>query len=484
MTSRRLNEDFMSTLSSGIRSLLDIPIVKSIVSTLSGGGASDDESSPDPDKLQFGEMLRDLMQEKIPLRVVLEADTDKRGLIVGSSQSGIIGPYVMQGMESRGFKSFNFGSSALRTPRTMRLVFASIASGLKDKDEYDVIVIFAGYRSGETTSDIIDIVNLFTPGRCFVVIPPPVTTIDNTLEASRIGINKGRPLSEDFWFLLRGGKYARDREQYCNDLTSAVRSAGATSIDPRNIVAGGTMQPSGVAFPNSPDGIHASQDVNMKIASAIVEKVFSCEIPVPASQVAKKIKPGDLERNPALADHFSSFPATAAILGIAAVGGKQKRTKTNSNSAEKSYADSDLVKEQGTAEDVIKYFMDNGWTFAQACGFAANINQESGFKTYLWGDGGKAYGLVQWHPPRRKIFKDNFGKDIQQASFREQLNFVLFELANDYKRAANVIAAQTTAAGAAAEIDKSYEQSAGTERASRQRMAEKYYNMYSAKYGA
>lgn len=483
MTSRRLNEDFMSTVGSGIRSLLDIPIVKSVVSTLSGGGADDDESSPDPDKLQFGEMLRDLMQERIPLRAVLEADTDKRGLIVGSSQSGIIGPYVMQGMESRGFKSFNFGSSALRTPKTMRLVFASIASGLKDKDEYDVIVIFAGYRSGEVTSDIIDIVNLFTPGRCFVVIPPPVTMIDNTLEASRIGINKGRPLSEDFWFLLRDGKYARDREQYCSELTSAVRSAGATSIDPRDVVTGGTMQPSGVAFPNSPDGIHASQDVNMKIASAIVESIFSCEIPVPAAQVAKKIKPGDLERNPALADHFSSFPALSAILGIAAVGGKQKRTKTDSSRSE-SYPDSELIKEQGTAESTIEYFMNKGWSFAQACGFAANINQESGFKTYLWGDGGQAYGLAQWHPPRRKTFKDNFGKDIQQASFIEQLDFIQFELENGYRRAAQAIAAQTTAAGAAAEIDRLYEQSRGTERGARQQMAEKYYNMYKNRYNA
>lgn len=320
MTNRRLNEDFMSTLSSGIRSLLDIPIVKSIVSTLSGGGADDDESSPDPDKLQFGEMLRDLMQERIPLRTVLEADTDKRGLIVGSSQSGIIGPYVMQGLESRGFKSFNFGSSALRTPRTMRLVFASIASGLKDKDEYDAIVIFAGYRSGESTSDIIDIVNLFTPGRCFVVIPPPVTMIDNTLEASRIGINKGRPLSEDFWFLLRDGKYAREREQYCSDLVGAVRSAGATSIDPRNIVSGGKMQPTGIAFPNSPDGIHADRDTNMKIADSIVTAIFSCEIPVPASQVVKKIKPDDLKKNPEIAKKFSSYPALSSVLGVAAVG--------------------------------------------------------------------------------------------------------------------------------------------------------------------
>jgi len=476
MTNRRLNEDFMSTLSSGIRSMLDIPIIKSIVSTLSGG-ESDDDSSPDPDRLQFGQILRDLMQERIPLRTVLEADTDKRGLIVGSSQSGIIGPHVMQGLEARGFKSFNFGSSALRTPKTMRLVFASVASGLKDKDEYDAIVIFAGYRSGEMTSDIIDIVNLFTPGRCFVVIPPPVTMINNTLEAARIGINKGRPLSEDFWFLLRDGKYARDREQYCSDLVGAVRSAGATSIDPRNIVSGGKMQPTGIAFPNSPDGIHADRNTNMKIADSIVTAIFSCEIPVPASQVVKKIKPDDLKKNPEIAKKFSSYPALSSVLGVAAVGRKQKRTKTDSSRSE-SYPDSELIKEQGTAESTIEYFVDKGWSFAQACGFAANINQESGFKTYLWGDGGQAYGLAQWHPPRRKTFKDNFGKDIQQASFIEQLDFIQFELENGYQRAAQAIAAQTTAAGAAAEIDRLYEQSRGTERGARQQMAEKYYNMY------
>lgn len=304
MKRRRLNEDFMSTLSSGIRSLLDIPLVKTAVKAV---GIGDEPGDKD-----LGQIFTDLTQEMIPLKDALAADTDKRALVAGSSQAGLIGQFVMNGMESRGFKSFNFGSAPIRS---MRLIYASIATSIRDRDEYDVVVIFAGYRSGDTADSVADMIDLFTPARCFIVLPPPVTTITDTLAASRGGINRGKPVVPDYWFKIDGGNYARDREAFSNELASIVTKAGATPIDPRNVVAGGDMQPSGVAFPNSPDGIHAADAVNRQIADAIVEAIFSCELPVPATQVAKKIKPEDLKRNPGLVQQFSKYPALSGLLG-------------------------------------------------------------------------------------------------------------------------------------------------------------------------
>jgi len=308
MNRRRLNEDIASTISGGLQSLLGIPIVKDIVKSLGG-----DDSDP-AERSQIGQILRDLSQEQISLKDALSADTDKRALVVGSSQAGIIGPFVMHGLEARGFKSFNFGSAPVRT---MRLVYTSVASGIRDRDEYDVIIIFAGYRAGGSPDDVIDIIDLFTPSRCFVVIPPPVTEIEDTLEASRSGINDGRPVPPDYWFVLRGGKYSQEREQYCNDLEKAVTAAGATPINPRNVVPGGDMQASGVAFPNSPDGIHASSQVNQQIAAAVVEAVFNCELTVPAVQVAKKFKSDDIIRTSNSMKSFASAPALSGLLGAA-----------------------------------------------------------------------------------------------------------------------------------------------------------------------
>lgn len=87
------------------------------------------------------------------------------------------------------------------------------------------------------------------------------------------------------------------------------------------------------------------------------------------------------------------------------------------------------------AEQVIDHFMTRGYSADEARAIAANLQGESGFNEKAVGDGGKAYGLAQWHPDRQAQFKRVFGKDIRDATFREQMDFVDWELKNTHKKA-------------------------------------------------
>lgn len=98
----------------------------------------------------------------------------------------------------------------------------------------------------------------------------------------------------------------------------------------------------------------------------------------------------------------------------------------------------------------VNFFRSAGWTLAQAAGIAANIQAESSFDEHAVGDNGQAYGLGQWHPDRQAKFKSIFGKDIQNSTFAEQLQFYDWELRNSERAAGQQIGAATTPEGAAA----------------------------------
>lgn len=309
---RKINEGILDDIGSQARKLLDIPIIKSITDYF----ADEDEESDEPEsavakKLDFSKELSNLTTEMIPLNIALQANKGKKALVVGSSQAGIIGPPVMRGLESRGFKDFNFGASPAKS---MRFVYTAVATAVRNKQEYDVVIIFPGYRIGESVDAVENLIDLFSHGRCFVVIPPPVTAISDVFEASRLGLNRGNAIPADYWFVLRNGEYSSERESYCRDLKNMVEKMGATSIDPRDVVTGGNLQISGINFPDSPDGIHVGQEVAQEIAKAVVDAVFSCDKPVPATEVVDKIAPGDLDRDSRIVTLFSDYPSTAAIL--------------------------------------------------------------------------------------------------------------------------------------------------------------------------
>jgi peptidoglycan hydrolase-like protein with peptidoglycan-binding domain len=127
------------------------------------------------------------------------------------------------------------------------------------------------------------------------------------------------------------------------------------------------------------------------------------------------------------------------------------------------------VGETGTAKEAVAFFVSKGWTPQQAAGIVGNLQAESGanLRTDAVGDGGKAYGIAQWHPDRQAKFATAFGKDIRQAGFKEQLEFVQWELENSESKAAAKLKGAVTAEQAAWLFDQYYERSSGAHRQKR-----------------
>lgn len=107
---------------------------------------------------------------------------------------------------------------------------------------------------------------------------------------------------------------------------------------------------------------------------------------------------------------------------------------------------------------IIDSLVKKGWTKEQAAGIAANLWQESKFDPSAVGDGGKAYGIAQWHPDRQAAFKRLFKKDIQGSTLEEQLMFLTYEMnQGNEQQAGDKVRATRTAAEAAAAVSRYYE---------------------------
>lgn len=122
------------------------------------------------------------------------------------------------------------------------------------------------------------------------------------------------------------------------------------------------------------------------------------------------------------------------------------------------------------AQYAIKFLQSKGWTQSQAAGIVANFQAESGINlnTKAVGDGGRAYGIAQWHPDRQANFQNEYGIPITDATLAQQLEFVHFELTEgSEKSAGNRIRATSTPADAAIATDQYYERSDGSARAKR-----------------
>ena len=140
---------------------------------------------------------------------------------------------------------------------------------------------------------------------------------------------------------------------------------------------------------------------------------------------------------------------------------EQTATKVAGTAAGSSAITAVSKSETGKPEEAQAFFEGKGWTKEQAAGIVGNLVVESRLKTDAVGDGGKAYGIAQWHADRQDKFRQVYGKDIRQSSFAEQLEFVNWELNNTEKAAGNSLRGATTADQAAAIVDKQYERSAG-----------------------
>ena len=110
-----------------------------------------------------------------------------------------------------------------------------------------------------------------------------------------------------------------------------------------------------------------------------------------------------------------------------------------------------------------KFFESKGWTAEQAAGIVANLQSESSMNSAAVGDGGKAYGVAQWHPDRQAAFAKWAGKDIRKSTLDEQLAFVHYELTQGNEQAAgNALRGATTAQRAGEIVSTRYERPADT----------------------
>ena len=112
-------------------------------------------------------------------------------------------------------------------------------------------------------------------------------------------------------------------------------------------------------------------------------------------------------------------------------------------------------------DTIVNQLVGLGWSKDQALGLAANFHQESNFNPAAVGDGGKAYGIGQWHPDRQSAFQEFAGKPIQGSTLQEQVAFADYELRRgNERRAGGLLSAAQSAGEAASIVSRHYERPA------------------------
>lgn len=158
------------------------------------------------------------------------------------------------------------------------------------------------------------------------------------------------------------------------------------------------------------------------------------------SNIVKRLEADSAKREAERAKGFGSVPKTF-IPGTDAgeVGGA---------------APSNLAEH---AEITVKKLQALGLSFEKAAGITANIQRESSFDPKAVGDGGKAFGLAQWHPDRQEDFKKMFGIKMQDSNTDQQLQFLVEELRNKEKKAGAALDKTKTPFEAGSVFSKTFE---------------------------
>lgn len=134
-------------------------------------------------------------------------------------------------------------------------------------------------------------------------------------------------------------------------------------------------------------------------------------------------------------------------------------------------------------EKAYRYFIDNGFTPAQAAGLVGNLQAESGKDlnpaAFNPDDKGKpAYGIAQWRDTRADDFKAKYGVYPNEATLDQQLEFMMYEFNGKEKNAYAKIKEAPSAAAAAAAVDKYYERSDGKAISDRIGNANKLFDIF------
>lgn len=94
----------------------------------------------------------------------------------------------------------------------------------------------------------------------------------------------------------------------------------------------------------------------------------------------------------------------------------------------------------GDKKKAYEFFINKGLKPHQAAGIVGNLIHESGLKTSIKGDGGKAFGIAQWHPDRQKGL-EALAKSLgtSKTDLNTQLEYVWQELNSTEKKALNAL---------------------------------------------
>ena len=99
----------------------------------------------------------------------------------------------------------------------------------------------------------------------------------------------------------------------------------------------------------------------------------------------------------------------------------------------------DKIQQQKKEEEAYKFFLSSGWKPHQASAIVGNLKRESNFDTSIKGtaDTKGSVGIAQWHSGRLDTLKKKYGSNW--ADFRNQLEFVNWELNNTHKSAGDAL---------------------------------------------
>ncbi|MCQ2737291.1 MAG: phage tail tip lysozyme [archaeon] len=89
----------------------------------------------------------------------------------------------------------------------------------------------------------------------------------------------------------------------------------------------------------------------------------------------------------------------------------------------------------GKKEEYFDYLKNKNLRVATVSGILANISKESSYNSKAVGDGGLSFGLCQWYKTRKdKLIKYASDRNLDYQDAYVQLDFMIYELTNDYKQ--------------------------------------------------
>lgn len=82
----------------------------------------------------------------------------------------------------------------------------------------------------------------------------------------------------------------------------------------------------------------------------------------------------------------------------------------------------------GRAREAMQRLMAKNYSKNAAAGIVGNLIEESGLRVNAVGDGGRAFGIAQWHPDRQNAISRKFGKSVRAMTLAEQIDAVDWEM--------------------------------------------------------